>query len=151
MSVSRSGISPYYSERALSAHRTTAKTARGSHLLTHFWKVLSCWTFLLREEQLLYEVILLWYYSWDEARGGGFLLFVPINARRSLCYFGLFHVEAITPRQSHATMLDFCFMCPLTPWVKTWSSPIMVKGITNYTYNTREKISRTDGIWTSFL
>jgi hypothetical protein len=56
-----------------------------------------------------------------------------------------------TSRQFPADMLDFCFMCPLTPWVVTWYSLLTVKEITNYPCKTIKRISRTDGIWVGFF
>ena len=151
MSILYSGIFPYYSERALSTHKTTAKTTRWFHLLTHFRKFLLVEHFHLGENSYCTSLSSYGVSVGMNPRNSGFLLFVPTNAGRSLCYSGLLHVEDITPRQCPAEMLDFCSMCPLAPWVITWSSPLTVKRITNYAGKTSERISRTDGIWTGFL
>ena len=137
---------PYYS-----THKTTAKTTSWFHLLTHFGKFLLVEQFHLGENSSYTSLSSYGVTVGMNPRNGGFLLFVPTSAGRSLCYFSLLHVEDITLDNALQRCWDFCSMCPLAPWVITWSSPLTVKRITNYAGKTSERISRTDGIWTGSL
>lgn len=119
MSILYSGIFPYYSETALSTHKTTAKTSRRFHLLTHFGKFSLVEHFHLGENSYSTSLSSYGVNVGMNPRNGRFLLFVPTNAGSSLCYSGLLHVEDITPRQCPAEMLDFCSMCPLASGVIT--------------------------------
>lgn len=121
MSISKSGIFLYVIQRGhyLLTYNIISKTARWFYLLTHSGDYLLVEHFYSGKNSYCTSLSGYGVALGMKPGSGGFLLFVPTNAGRSLCYFGLLHVEDITPRQSPAAMLDFCFTCPLTPWVIT--------------------------------